>query len=440
MSNLIHPGFLACLLPVAQVQFPQSSEAPGETTRPRPNVLVIVADDIGVDMIGAYGESPAAPCTPHIDALAARGLLFRNAWANPVCSPTRAALLTGRYGFRTGVGTVVTNNEPGLAHSEVTLPELLDGYSSACVGKWHLSGNLGDLHPNQCGFDHFSGFLRGAVNDYFQWPKIVDGQASTATTYTTIAFTDDAIGQITRLPEPWIVFVHHNAAHTPLHVPPGALCPTAACGTTFCNSLPANPTDRQLARAMTEALDSEIGRLMATVDALHPEAYVFFLGDNGTSGGVSIAPFLPGHAKGTLYEGGVNVPLIVCGPTVGHAESAALVSVTDVFATVADLARVPSSAEDSISMKRYFARPDAALRNTVYSETFTPNGGPPFTNHERAIRDARYKLIRRTGQPDEFFDLANDPFESQNLLPGLSTTEQAAFDALEAELTAMGVG
>ena len=158
-----------------------------------PNMLVIVADDVGVDMIGAYGESSAAPCTPNLDALAADGLLFRNAWACPVCSPTRAALLTGRWGFRTGIGSVVTNTEPGLTLAERTTPEVLTRYSSACIGKWHLAGNLGNTHPNQSGFDHFSGFLRGAVNDYFSWPKVVDGQSSTSNVYTTSAFTDDAI-------------------------------------------------------------------------------------------------------------------------------------------------------------------------------------------------------------------------------------------------------
>lgn len=406
-----------------------------------PNMLVIVADDVGVDLIGAYGESTAAPCTPNIDTLASDGMLFRNAWACPVCSPTRAALLTGRHGFRTGIGNVVSNTEAGLPLAETTLAELLARYASACVGKWHLSGNLGNLHPNQSGFDHFSGFLRGAVNDYASWPKVVDGQTSVSNIYTTTAFTDDALAQIASMAEPWILFVHYNAAHTPFHVPPLPLCNAGACANTWCDSLPANPNDRQLARAMVEALDAEIGRLLSAVDASHPDSYVFFLGDNGTTSSASIQPFAPNHAKGTLYEGGLNVPLIVRGPEVRNAECDALVSVVDLYATIAELGRARGTAEDSISMVPYFSRPNLALREWVYSELFSPNGAVlPFSNHERAIRDARYKLIRRTGQADQFFDLEIDPFELNDLAPSLSPAEQTRYDALVAELVALGVG
>jgi len=406
----------------------------------RPNVIVIVADDVGVDMVSAYGESAVAPCTPNIDGLAAQGLLFRNAWANPVCSPTRAALLTGRYGFRTGIGEVVANNEHGLDLAETTLPELLGKYSSACIGKWHLSGDLGTTHPNDSGFDHFAGLLRGSVNDYFQWPRVVDGLGGISTTYATTAMTDDAIAWLQAQSEPWLLFVNYNAPHTPLHVPPSSLCPTGACTSPYCTSLPPNPTDRQLGRAMMQALDTEIGRLLATVNGIDPSAYVFFVGDNGTAGQLSTPPFTAQHAKGSLYEGGVNVPLIVRGPRVSHGESDALVAITDLYATIAQLAGAWSRAEDSVSLAPYFSRPDLALRTCVYAETYSPNHATgPFTSPERAVRDARYKLIRRTGQPDEFFDLAADPFETQDLFGALDATEQAAYDSLVAELVALGV-
>lgn len=408
---------------------------------PRPkNVLLIVADDVGVDLIGAYGESAAAPCTPRIDALAASGLLFRNAWASPVCSPTRAALMTGRYGFRTGIGGVITNTTPGLPLVETTLPERLVGYTSACIGKWHLSGNLGNLHPNQSGFDHFSGILGGSVNSYFQWPRVIDGVQAPSSDYTTSAFTDAAIAEMASMPEPWFLVVSYNAAHTPFHVPPADLCVPAGCANAWCDSLGPNPTDRQLARALVESLDVEIGRLLGALDSTHPDSYVFFLGDNGTTPSASIPPFQPNHAKGTMYEGGVNVPLVVRGPGVASGECAGLVAAVDLFATIAELGQSPGPLGDSVSMVPYFADPTLSLRAHVYSETFSPNGGaPPFAAHSRAVRGARYKLIRRTGQPDELYDLELDPFETANLLPGLTATEQLEYDALAAELVALGV-
>lgn len=406
-----------------------------------PNILIIVADDVGVDMINAYGESAAAPCTPNLDALAQQGLLFRNAWACPVCSPTRSALLTGRHGFRTGIGNVVANTDSGLALAETTLPELLSSYASACIGKWHLSGAAGPFHPNDSGFQHFDGFLQGAVNNYSSWQRVVDGQASLSTTYTTIEFTDQAIAQINSLPQPWLVVVNYNAAHSPFHVPPASLCPVGACANTWCASATATSNDRRLARAMMESLDVKLGELVAAVDALSPKSYVFFLGDNGTPSTASIQPFTAAHAKGTPYEGGVNVPLIVRGPSVRRGECSALVSVTDLYATVAQLAGVSSQAEDSISITPHFAQRLPSLRPWVYTEIFSPNGGsPPFAQHTRAIRDARYKLIRRTGAADEFYDLQLDPFETLNLFGSLTAEQQQRYNALVSELVALGVG
>ncbi len=405
----------------------------------RPNVVFILADDFGVDLVSAYGEGTAPPCTPNLDQLADQGTLFRNAWANPVCSPTRAALMTGRFGFRTGIGGVVMQNTQGLSLSEQTLPELMVGYDSTYLGKWHLSGNLGNSHPNDSGFAHFAGVVRGAVPDYSQWTKIVDGVPGPTTTYATTDLTDDAIAALATLQEPYFLYMSYVAPHTPFHVPPASLCPGAECASSFCASLPPNPNNRQMGKAMVEAMDREIGRFLTALDATHPNTVVFFMGDNGTAGQLSEAPFLSSHAKGSVYEGGLNVPLVARGVgVVPGAESDALVSATDLFATFGELAGVASTAEDSISIVPYLANPALpSLRDWVYGETF-PGGLPP-TNHDRAVRNDRYKLLRRDGSPDEFYDLVNDPFETSNLLPGLTPAEQAAFDELEAVLIALGV-
>ena len=147
------------------------------------NVLVLIADDLGVDGVGAYAEGAAPPPTPNLDALASRGVLFRNAWSNPSCSPSRACLFTGRYSHRTLVGAIIGTGTRGLRPSEVTLPEVLDlgesGYAHALIGKWHLGTQFGGPRaPNQSGWSHFSGFLLGQTN-YFSWPRVVDGLVQT---------------------------------------------------------------------------------------------------------------------------------------------------------------------------------------------------------------------------------------------------------------------
>ena len=405
----------------------------------QPNIVLILADDFGVDYVGSYAEGTAPPCTPNIDGLAADGMLFRNAWTNPVCSPTRAAVMTGRHGFRTGIGSPLGNSEEGLALAETTIPEMLAGYASAAAGKWHLHGNLGNSHPNDTGFDNYAGSIRGAVSDYFSWNKITNGVSSTSSNYVVSETVDDALSAITTMPEPWFAYVSFNSIHTPFHVPPSNLCPSSgACPSGYCSNLPANPSNADLAKAMAEAMDTEIGRLLAAVDST--DTFVFFIGDNGTPGQASESPFLASHAKGSMYEGGVNVPLIVTGPGVAVGESAALASSVDLFATFAELAGISSPTEDSVSLVPCLTDPLAAVRSTVYSETF--GNGPaslPAPDHQQAITDGRYKLIRRQqgGVSEEFFDLVLTPFETNDLLPGLSAAQQAAYDMLAGELDAL---
>lgn len=412
---------------------------PGPRPSAPPNIVLILADDMGVDLIGAYGEAPNPPCTPNLDQLAAQGLLFRNAWTNPVCSPTRAQTLTGRYGFRTGIGSVVPGST-GLLLAETTIPEMLGGYSSAAFGKWHLGGGLGASHPNDQGFSYFAGSLGGMVPNYFSWSKTTNGSSATTTNYATTDTADEAIQAALTLPQPWFLYVCFNAPHTPVHAPPTALCPVGPCSTNFCDSNPTGTVAQT--KAMTEAMDTEIGRLLAIVQAVDPQAIVLFMGDNGTAGGASQPPFVSSHAKGTVYEGGVNVPLIVRGQGVVQGECAGLVSSADLAATITELAGLATSAEDSVSMVPYFTAPTLSLRSTVYTETFLPNHGSlPFTDHDRAVRNERYKLIRRTGQADEFYDLGVDPFETANLFPTLvgGTPANDNYLALVQALVDLGV-
>lgn len=411
----------------------------------KPNVLLVIADDFGVDTLAAYGEGTDPPLTPRLDALAAGGLLFRNATANPNCSPTRATILTGRYGFRTGIGDVITSKTAALSPAEVTLPELLElagaGYEKAAFGKWHLGNetNGAALAPNVAGFDHYDGNLLGDLappppaSSYFMWQRTVDGTKSVSTTYATTAAVDSALAWIQSRTQPWFCYLAFNAPHFPYHAPPAGLYYEDLSGAVL------GMGNRPFYKAMVEALDTELGRLLDGLD--DPEnTMVIFLGDNGTPPSVTIAPFLPPHAKPSVYEGGVNVPLLISGPlvTLPGTECQALVNTTDLFATVAELAGVdpaawlPGTKLDSISLVPYLLNPfQPSQRIFSYAERFRPvgaTGAVPLAH--RSIRDERYKVVSRI-EGYEFYDLQADPFEQVNLVQiGLTPAQAARFDAL----------
>jgi arylsulfatase A-like enzyme len=239
------------------------------------------------------------------------------------------------------------------------------------------------------------------------------------------------------MPEPWLLYTAFQAPHIPHHVPPSALC---ACPTTSNCDLVNNSSSKAVkAKAMTEAMDTEIGRLLQVIP---PDTLVIFMGDNGTGASVTEPPFDQTHAKGTLYEGGVNVPLIIAGAGTVQGECNALVSATDIFATLGDLALVLSAAEDSVSLVPYLRGSSEPQRNSVFAEFFIPNGPGPWTTHTRAVRDERFKLIRSTGVPDEFYDLKNDPFERADLYPSIGPGSPLwpHYHRLVAELVKLGVG
>jgi arylsulfatase A-like enzyme len=412
----------------------------------RPNVLLLIADDLGVDNVGAYAEHPEPARTPVIDQLAAQGLLFRNAWSNQTCSPSRSTLLTGRYTFRTGVGRALTyaTTDFELGLDEDTLPQALlgGGYRTAAVGKWHLAaqGISGPQHPLLLGFEHHRGPMDNLPgpnggSDYWDYAKAVDGVITQSTTYATTDQVDDALALIASFGSaPWFLWLAFSAPHSPYHAPPAALhtydLPTEVTG-----NVPVHM------KAMAEAMDTEIGRLLASIPpGVLADTIVIFLADNGTTGVSTTPPFDPDHAKASLYEGGVNVPLIVAGPgVVAGEECAALVNLTDVVATVAELAGVASpSAEDAVSLVPYFSDPDRSpVRTWVYSQRFAPVGFlSVYTADRRTARNVRFKLLVNfdaSAQPtaSELFDLSADPFETTDLLQGaLTPFQQAAHDQL----------
>ncbi len=418
----------------------------------RPNLLFILADDVGVDRVGAYAEHPAPGRTPVIDGLAAEGVMFRNAWSNPTCSPTRATVLTGLYPFRTGVGHALDYEDATheLDASFATLPGLLRGeYRTAVVGKWHLGieSGLGPAHPLELGFQHHYGSMSN-LPSYFSYEKNIDGALAHSPIYATTDSVDDAIGLIASFqdqghlqphhPRPWFVWLAFNAAHGPFEPPPPGLY-----------TLEPAPGVPNLQRAMVEAMDTEIGRLLDSLSpATRSNTIIVFAADNGTDPAATTAPFSPEHAKPTVYEGGINVPLIVSGPGVAQgAECDALVGLVDLFATFVELGRVTQfGGDDSVSLVPYLSEPSLpSLRDWVYAERFVPSGPGPYVQWRRAIREDRYKLRQfydatsKATLESEFFDLWNDPFEQMNLLDvGLDPEQESVIDQLRTVLMGLG--
>jgi arylsulfatase A-like enzyme len=486
----------ACLL--GACTNPVDAQAPRAASQP-PNILLIIGDDMGVETLASFGVGSEAPPTPNLDELAASGLQFNNFWSQPVCSPTRATLLTGRYGFRTGVGRPTGDGEyagampdtppkpagapaegrggpaganterrqgpnaanragaarpaggPGLRSDEFTLPKAFAahpelGYSTAAIGKWHLAdrNNGWEKHPNLVGFDYFAGLVRGFPEGYFAWIKDVNGELFGKTGYAATDKVDDAIRWIDERGErPWFLWLAFNLPHQPLHLPPENLW--VADHSDMDPQADPDAEPRKHFTAMMEALDTEIGRLLEALDPnVRANTYVIFMGDNGSTRQTVTAPFAPNHAKGTIYEGGVNVPLIVSGPGVVRNQSSdALVNSTDLFATIMELATIDPATTipknvsvDSVSFLPLLAAPETpSPRDWIYADVFSSDQGVERGNF--AIRNDRYKLVVIDGQ-EELYDLATDRSERSNLLAGTPTPEQrAAHAALRAQVDSL---
>jgi arylsulfatase A-like enzyme len=321
-------------------------------------------------------------------------------------------------------------------------------YAHAAIGKWHLGNNTvgGADAPNLAGYSHFSGTLR-SIDDYFAFEDVANGTVRTVRRYATSQEVDDALDWIQSTPAPWLCYLAFNAVHKPYHAPPAELHSVDLPG-------PYRPKgegpQRPFYNAMLEALDSEIGRLLRSIDPqILDHTTVIFIGDNGSHWDVTLPPFDSERSKASLYEGGINVPLIIAGPLVERPgrEVSAVVDATDVFATVAEIAGVDLDAVvpmaagplDSVSLLPYLGDPNASpVRTSVYAEIFSPNGVGPNENVKRAIRDQRYKLIRTGWSPggDEFYDLVTDPFERRNLLLQLRPSDEAlaAYEGFDAAL------
>jgi len=267
----------------------------------KPNVLLIMTDDQGWGDVRSH-DNPLIN-TPQQDLLAKQGARFDRFFVSPVCAPTRAALLTGRYSLRTGVHGVTRGFE-NMRAEEVTLAEILKsaGYATGAFGKWH-NGRHYPMHPNGQGFDEFFGFCGGHWNSYFDTNLERNKQPVTTKGYITDVLTDEAIQFIKQnKDQPFFCYVPYNAPHSPWIVPEKYWDKYADKGL---------DDKTRCAYAMVECVDDNLGRLMQTLDDLNlsENTIVLFLTDNGPNG-KRYNGDMRGQ-KGSIHEGGIRVPLFV---------------------------------------------------------------------------------------------------------------------------------
>lgn len=377
-----------------------------------PNFVVVLLDDVGRDKVAAYGDHPQPAATPNLDRLAERGTLFRNAWAYSSCSPTRAALLTGRLAERTGIGSAIRAGdgvETPLGRDEFTIAAALPDHRAISLGKWHLSDSAdAALHARTLGFDAFAGW--DGFNQYFTWTDNVNGALQTRTGYFPLALAERAMRVVVNQRDPYLLYYCPWLAHSPFHEPPAYLHPT----------LQGPGSSRFLHLQMVESIDTLVGRLIDQIDL--DTTYVIVMGDNGSPLNTTTPPFLNERIKGSSYEGGLAVPLIVAGPGVAAgAECDRLVHVTDLFATIVELAAAPApprGAEDSISFARLLTDPGGApTRTHLTTSRFGFPGASQAAGTFRAVRTLRWKYADNgAGGGERLHDLERDPFETVNLL------------------------
>ena len=394
----------------------------------QPNILLIIADDLGKDAINGFTEGSVKPNTPNIDAIRTNGLSFSNFWVYPTCSPTRASIITGKYGYRTGVKWAGDE----LAESEIALQQYIrdrtnNSYASAVVGKWHLSGNDATANPEAFGIDYYAGLIRGAVNDYYMWQFTEDGATNLQTTYATEFFTDLSIAWINQQTKPWFLWLAYNAPHVPFHAPPTEMHSQGNLPT-YVEGMDSMP----YYMAAIEAMDHQVGRLLANIPTEErANTLIIFIGDNGTPNQVAQSPYASNTVKGSLFQGGINVPMFISGAGVSRSGTDDnLITSTDLYSTIAQLAGSSANGiHDSRSFKSLLSN-STNIRSFQYSEM---NDG---TTDAWTISNGRYKLFMDADGNQSMFDLTNDPYEQSDLfIMGLTPEEGNALNALEAELS-----
>jgi arylsulfatase len=418
---------------------------PAASSAKRPNIIYVMTDDQGYGDIAAHGNPVIR--TPHLDRLHAESVRLTEFHASPTCAPTRAALMTGRHEFRSGVTHTIHERER-LALSAITLPQLLGaaGYTTGIFGKWHL-GDEDDYQPGKRGFDRV--FIHGGGgigqsypgscgdapgNTYFDPVIRSDGTFVKTKGYCTDVFFAAALEWIEKCRKegrPFFCYVTPNAPHDPLDCPPGSdtpyLAKLEAAGIT-------DPQQRaKIARfyGMIENIDTNIGRLMQKLDAwgLADDTLVVFTTDNGTATGAAVCNDSMRGQKGTPYRGGTRVPSFWRwkGRLPAGVDVPAVTAHIDVLPTLCELAgaTIPAAVAPQVEGRSLVpllfdasaAWTDRPLVTHVGRWDRGKAAESAFRNCR--IREGRWSLVNVKNLPDawELYDLAADPDEKTDVAP-----------------------
>lgn len=389
-----------------------------------PNVILVITDDQGWWDAGIHGNPYIE--TPVMDRIAREGVRFSHFYCAPVCTPTRASLMTGRHYQRTGAIDTYKGRDT-LAAGEITLAEIFRarGYRTACIGKWHL-GRYMRYHPNERGFEHFFGFWQyGFINRYDDSDELWrDKRRVTTVGYITDVLTDQALAWLEQnKSKPFFLYLAYNAPHSPYLVLDPYIARYLKKGL---------PLQEARIYGMISSIDDNLGRLVAAMERwkLDGNTVLIFMSDNG---GVSRFHTcgLRG-AKTSVYEGGIRVPFFVRWP--GHFPAGAVVGTpaqhVDLFATLCELVGAPLPADRKVDGRSFLEHLRRGEGPRLHDHLFhqwnrvrplldAPGDPMEAPEDERkmfrpnwAVQDARGFKLHATG---ELFDLARDPGERHDV-------------------------
>lgn len=419
-------GFLLFLaIPVPHVQAQKIA---------KPNIVLIVADDLGYGDLGSYGSQIIK--TPHLDRLAAQGIRFTDAYAGAsVCSPSRGTLLTGKHtgharirgnmtrqggveGFKDGVAI----RRPSLLATDSTFASRLqkNGYRTYLVNKWHVEGFDESAHPQKRGFDEFVGWLVKEPKSHNHYPEIrfkgykpyavAENKGGKHGKHATDMTTEEALAILQRKhDQPFLLMVTYNAPHVPLD----------AKSTALYDSLNLSAQDKSYA-ALVSHLDEGVGSILQTIEAtgIADETVVIFISDNGGSREAQLVQIKQNAPlrgmKTDLYEGGIRVPLLVrYGSGAAAATSSFPTYFPDLYATILGIGGVANATEtDGISLLPEILTPNSQNRESryLYWEQYPKKG------IQQAVRWGDWKLISPGNDAAvELYNLRNDISETTNL-------------------------
>ncbi len=370
----------------------------------RPNVLLILTDDQGYGDLSLHGNPHLK--TPNLDKLAREGVEMTRFYVSPVCAPTRASLLTGRYNVRCGVHGVTRGMET-MAPDEITIAEALRpaGYKTALYGKWHL-GEHYPYVPHAQGFEEFIGFRTGHWMNYHDAPLERNGKPLATRGYITDALTDQAIGFIERnRRQPFFLYLAYNVPHSPYQVPRRYYDPFVQAGLA---------PEVAAVYGMIVNLDENIGRLMGALDRLNlaRDTIVIFLSDNGPAG-VRYNCGLRGR-KASVYEGGLRVPFFIRWP--GKLPAGKRVDTMaahiDIYPTLLELCGVSAPKGprvDGLSLRPLLYGSGSWPDRILFTHRETQQN--PAEMWTGSARTQRFSLINGK----ELYELTNDPGEQTNV-------------------------